>query len=151
DSNITPAGATYMIQRSWSDAAAKAGKNPCVPVPNNDPYFNSIPVLSKVTLPYYGSPVQTKGVVIAKGQSATIDVQLYSEAPTAGPWKIKAWDYNDYFGGGNPDLMLSLDKDTGQNGDVVKLTITVLNTNKQLGGEPFILQSDLNGQQNLSV
>jgi hypothetical protein len=138
-----------MIQRSWSNAAAKAGKNPCVPAPSA-PYFNSIPVLGPVTLAYYGSQVHTKGVQIPVGGKATIDVQLYSEAPTAGPWTIKAWDYEEYFGA-NPRLKLSLDKDSGQNGDTVKLTIEVLKGNKALGGEIFILESNLGGQQNLSV
>ncbi len=151
DANFVPAGATYMIQRSWSNAAARAGKNPCVPVSTAAPYFNSIPVQTSVTLPNYGQPVQTKGVKIAVGQSATIDVQLYSEAPTSGPWTIKARDFNEYYGLGNPRLQLSLDKTSGQSGDIVKLTITVLKANKNLGGEAFVLQSELDGQQNLSV
>ncbi|MFT3765172.1 MAG: hypothetical protein QM820_06600 [Minicystis sp.] len=150
DTNVIPPGATYMIQRSWSNAAAKAGKNPCVPAPDA-PYFNSIPVLSPVTLPYYGYKVPTQGVKIPVGEKATIDVQLYSEAPTTGPWTITAWDYEDYFGSGSPRLQLSLDKGSGQNGDTVKLTIEVLKDNKGLGGELFILESNLGGQQNLSV
>jgi hypothetical protein len=150
DTNVVPPGATYMVQRSWSNAAAKAGKNPCVPAPS-EPYFNSIPVLGSVKLSYYGSQVTTKGVQIPVGGQGTIDVQLYSEAKTAGPWTIKAWDYNEYLGAGSPRLQLSLDKDSGQSGDTVKLTIQVLKASKSFGGEIFILESNLGGQQNLSV
>ncbi len=45
DSNYTPPGSTYMVQRSWSNAAATAGTNPCVPVPMPTPYFQSTAVL----------------------------------------------------------------------------------------------------------
>jgi hypothetical protein len=151
DSNVTPPGATYMIQRSWSDAAAKAGKDPCVPAATTEPYFNSVPVLpDTLSLNYYGQPVTTKAVTIPVGQSKTIDLQLWSEAATAGPWTVTAWDLNDYLGGAK-NLDVSLDKSTGKNGDTLKLTIKVLSKDQSYGGEGFVIVSDLNGQENLSM
>jgi hypothetical protein len=152
DSNITPAGATYMIQRSWSNAAAKAGKQPCVPVPAGaPPYFNSMPALpDTVTLDWYGSAVQTKGVHIPVGQTKTIDLKLFSEAET-GPWTVTAYDLNDYLGTGTKHLDLSLDKTTGKNGDVLKLTIKVLSKDANLGGEGFVISSTLNGTENTEM
>src|SRR5205823_6791437 len=45
DAYVVPADMTYMIQRSWSNAAAKAGHSPCVP-PLNEPYFNTAAIVS---------------------------------------------------------------------------------------------------------
>jgi hypothetical protein len=149
DSNVTPAGSTYLVQRSWSNAAAKAGKNPCVPAPSA-PYFNSIPLLAPVIYGHFGSFFLTQGVTIPVGGQATIDVELYSEAPTAGPWTIEAEDIHSLLGNGSPNLALALDKTSGVGGDVVKLTITVLADDPNFGGEAFVIKSDLDGQQNLS-
>jgi hypothetical protein len=152
DSNYTPAGAAYMIQRSWSNAAARAGKNPCVPATGSSPYFNSEPVLADVvTLDSYGAKVKTKGVSIPVGGSKTIDVRLWSEAPTAGPWTVTAYDLDDYLGSGKPHLDLTLDRTSGENGDVLHLTIKVLSEDKTFGGEGFVLVSYLNGQENASL
>lgn len=154
DSNYTPPGSTYMVQRSWSNAAARAGKNPCVPVPTSYPtYFNSYPVLpDMVTLDGQGlgQSITTEGVKIAVGQSQTIDIVLHSEAPTSGPWNVQVTDLSYFVGDtANPVLDLTLDKDTGSDGDVLHLTIKVLSTDSQLGGEGFVLSSTLGAQQNL--
>jgi hypothetical protein len=149
DTNYTPSGSTYAVQRSWSNAAASAGTNPCVPVPPTGPFFNSMPVLpDTVSVDYYGQAVQTKGVTIAVGQSATIDVQLYSEAATNGPWTVTVYDLSDYLGD-TPDNQVSLDKATGSNGDVLHLTIKAKHAATNGGG--FILISDLGGQENFSM
>ena len=101
DSNYTPPGSTYMVQRSWSNAAAKAGTNPCVPVPATGPYFNSYPTLpDMVTLTAgspSGGPITTEGVKIPVGQSRTIDVVLHSEAATSGPWTVAVQDLSQYY------------------------------------------------------
>ena len=150
DSNYTPPGSTYMVQRSWSDRAAAAGTDPCVPVPLN-PYFDSMAVLpDTVTLSYYGTPTTTKGVLIPIGSTKTIDVQLFSTAATSGPWTVTAYDLNDYLGG-TANTTVSLDQSTGSNGDVLHLTITVNSKDAQLGGEAFVLVSDLGTQENISM
>src|SRR5262249_20812688 len=127
DQYMTPTDMTYMVQRSWSNKAAMAGKDPCVPLPTPpDVYFNSAVVVSDIIpVNFFGSTLMGKGVKIPVGQSKTVDVDLFSEAPTAGPWKLKVIDYNQAYGG-SANLTFSLDKDTGMNGDVLKLTITVV-------------------------
>jgi hypothetical protein len=154
DSNYLVPGATYMIQRTWSDNAADAGLNPCVPVPATGPYFNSYPVLPDTITLQYDGPWTTQGVSLAIGQSTTIDVVLASEAPTSGPWTVTAYDYNDYVygagSGSSPTTTVSLDKTSGSNGDVLHLTITALSYDSSFGGGGFVLDSSLNGQDNLS-
>jgi hypothetical protein len=150
NSFLVPAGSTYMVQQSWSNAAALAGKDPCIPRGTTAPYFNSMPVLpDAISLDYFGAWA-TRGVKIPVGQSKTIDVQLFSEAPTQGPWKVTAYDYNEFLGG-QPNLQLSFDKDTGSNGDVLKLTIKVLSVDPSIKGEGFVLESKLGEDANLSV
>ncbi len=100
DANYTPPGSTYMVQRSWSNHAALAGTNPCVPVPAGDgPYFNSYPTLpDTVTLGgnYWSTPVAIPGVLIPVGQTRTIDIVLQSQAPTSGPWTVNVLDLSQY-------------------------------------------------------
>jgi hypothetical protein len=163
DSNYQPPGAKYMIQRSWSNAAAKAGQNPCVPVPATGPYFNSSPVLpDTVHLNNFGQSVATKGVKIAKGSSKTIEVQLWSTAKTAGPWTITAYDLNYYLTGQNNQanstvtfMETGMSTATGSNGDTLHLTIHLTSTDPQSGGAGFVLQSDIGMgadlQENLSM
>jgi len=151
DQYLKPADMTYFVQRSWSDKAAAAGKDPCVPLLSPpDIYFNSAPVvMDDVTIvPFFGVTMMGKGVKIPVGQSRTIDVQLFSEAPTAGPWKLTVRDYNEaYFGKAN--LTFSLDQNTGMNGDVRKLTITVVGTDASLKAEPFWIESTLGNASNV--
>ena len=149
---VTAPGIDHKVQQSWSDAAARAGEDPCLPVSGKEPYFQSSPVLTDpVTIDYYGSPWSTKGVTIAVGSSKTIDVELWSSAKTSGPWKVSAVDNNAYTNGGKPLLSFSWDKTSGINGDVLHLTITVLEADTSLKGEAFLIQSDLGDQSNLQM
>jgi hypothetical protein len=152
DSNYLPPGSTYMIQRSWSNAAAKAGKNPCVPVASTDPYFNSYPILSDtITINYFGTLTPTKGVSIPVGQSKTIDVLLSSNGTTAGPWNVKAYDLNAFLGN-TANTTVSLDKTSGSNGDVLHLTITVKSYDPNWSAAGFVVESTASdGQDNLSI
>src|SRR5207249_3243673 len=59
----------YVLQRSWSNAAARAGTDPCVPAPSRPFYDTS-------TTP---STVQH----VAAGASVTFTLRGFSEAPTA--------------------------------------------------------------------
>jgi hypothetical protein len=152
DANYQPPGASYMLQRSWSNAAAAAGTNPCVPVPDAGAYFNAYPQLpDAVTLGTGGSRTRTRGVAIPVGQTRTIDVVLASDGPTAGPWTVQAWDINEYLGYTPVTTTLSLDRDTGVSGDVLHLTITVNAYDPSYGGAGFVLESTLGGQDNLTM
>lgn len=113
------------VQRSWSNAAAKAGHDPCVPAIDNGPYFNAAPVLPDTIKlgSGRGDAVATKGVKIPVGESRTIEVDLFSDGPTNGPWQVKArsLDFSN-----TKTLELSLDRTSGQNGEKIYLTIKAL-------------------------
>jgi hypothetical protein len=105
-----PAGLAAPIARVWSNAAAAAYHDPCVPAPGG-PYFVAVPVA--------GNGATPGEAVIPAGQSVTIDLELLSDAPTGGPWTLKAGSLN-----GTSPFSYVLDHATGTNGDVRKLTIT---------------------------
>jgi hypothetical protein len=157
DAYFVPSGATYMIQRTWSNAAAKRLTNPCVPSAAPGPYFNTAPSLDTVKYPLPGGGlIQTRGLSIPMGQTKTIAVTLYSVAPMPGPWRITAYDYS-YLLGQAANLELSLDRRTGQNGDTIHLTVKVRSRSPSIGGEAFVLSSEYGApgdavyQNNLSM
>jgi hypothetical protein len=133
-------GTTYVVQRSWSNLAAAAATNPCVPAPAG-PYFNSFPALTGTLLSVGPRAFPTTGVVIPLGQSKTINVNLFSAAPTAAKWTVRAYTLEQVLNQTSTNLSLSLDKTTGVNGDVLHLTLTPRSTNTALGGEGFVLVS----------
>ncbi len=116
----------YTVQRTWSNMAALAGHDPCQPAYPSAPYFNAVPVLPDDVVAHEGpSMVHVKGVNIPVGQTKTIDVDLFSDAATSGPFTVTASDLSKFLGS-DPALELSLDRDAGENGQVLHLTIHVL-------------------------
>jgi hypothetical protein len=148
NSFLVPPGSKYMVQQSWSNAAAAAGDDPCVPVANKDPYFAAIAVM-KDTFNISGIPGKTTGVKLMAGQSATVDVQLFSNGPTK-PFKVTPHDISDLIGG-SPNLAMSLDKNTGVNGDILKLSIQALQIDATLGVDVFFLSADLGTEGSLTM
>ena len=107
----------YVVQRNWSNAQAKAGHDPCQPAQEGQVYFNA-----SATFPdkINTRGVFTKGIKVPVGQSKTLPLSLYSDGPMA-PWTVTAQALAR--NGGSP-VTLTLDKNSGQNGDIINLTIT---------------------------
>jgi hypothetical protein len=143
DSFYRPTGISSLVQRVWSNKSAAASHGPCEPDAPS-PYFNSAPVMPD-TISVVGSPIgsfQNRGVNIPIGQSKTIEVDLYSDGPTSGPWTVQALDLSSAFFGGPATLSFSFDHDQGQNGDKLELTIKAL-AKSSFGASPFWIQSTL--------
>ena len=132
-----PADIGYTVQRSWSNVAAKAGQDPCVPAATDEPYFNAAPALTEDIK--FGAGT-TKGVTVAVGQSRTIDVDVFSLGPTSAPIAVKVDVFGVSHTGPIPsdEITATLDRRSGQNGDVLALTIKA-NKQTQLGVAGFIL------------
>jgi hypothetical protein len=109
--NDTVLESTFTVQRSWSNKAAKASHNPCVPVPNGEVYFNAAARAQKVVLK-------------AKGDTTTLDIDAFSDAPMA-DWTISGVDFAQ-FQGGTASVSFSFDKTVVHNGSHVVLTLTAL-------------------------
>jgi hypothetical protein len=143
-SYYTPSSIGFSIQKSWSNAAAAAGQNPCVPAIAGKDYYNARPILSdsvSYTDPQMGNrTTTTTGVSIPVGQSRTIELDLMGTNPGL-TFSLSAAEPS-----GASHLSFSFDKSTGVVGDKIKLTITVHSKNHDYGSaEPFWIISTSGG------
>ncbi len=144
-------GFTYVAQRSWSNAAASAGKNPCIPRDANEPFANAAPVISATgTINYYGNWM-TKVVHAALNSNTMVDVQAWSNAPMGVPFSVTALDVQGDFYGGSRLLNLTLDNATANNGDTLHLTVHPVAYDNQLNGALFMIRTDWDGGSSLAV
>jgi len=141
-----PPAIPYTVQRIWSNKAALAGTDPCVPLPAGDVYFQTYPVMpNMITLSSRGMTVQTKGADIPVGGSKTIEMDLASSAPTSGPWTVRIIDSSST---GTAYLTAAFQECsgqatcTGQNGDKLHMKITVVAAGRR-NTEPFFIESKL--------
>jgi hypothetical protein len=142
---VTPQDIGYPVQRTWSNLLAQGSHDPCTPAISGA-FFDAAPVLTEsVTLnsAITGS-ITTKGVTIPVGQSKTIEVDLFSDGDTGGPWQVTADDllYKYYGSYGFPKtLSFAWDRTQGQNGEKLHLTVTVTAASLIGGGHAFMITS----------
>jgi hypothetical protein len=142
DAALRPDELDFEIQRSWSNRAAAAMQDPCVPAIDARPYFNAAPSLPDVvTLATRDRSrnVAARGLVIPVGGSRTIDVSLFSTAPTSGAWRVSAREL--VFDGASAAFAFRWDRTSGVNGDVLHLTITARDEAPE--GRAFTVSSSL--------
>lgn len=140
----------YIVQRSWSNKLAKAWHDPCQPAIDGAPYFNAAPVLpDSITAKFGPQTFQVDGVKLGLGETRDVEIDLFSDAKTDGPWLVEAHDVRTLLGQ-EPGLDLALDRSTGVNGEKLHLTITVLTEGKNKT-ESFLLVSTLGKQKNLWI
>jgi hypothetical protein len=127
----------YLVQRTWSNAAAAAGHDPCVPA-LAAPYMGAAPMLqdSEQIASIHSGMVTTKGVQVPLGMSKTIDVVLFSDAPSA-DFSVHADDVAQFMGG-SPELSFAWDQLSGHNGDTLHVTVT-RSANGMGGGSEFVI------------
>lgn len=108
----------YTVQRVWSVQNASAGKNPCVPIPSGEAYFNVYPTDSVL--------------VMDVGQSKTIEIDAGADGDI-GSWMLTAQDWTDATGQ-SLYLTFSIQNGTGaaagpevlvQSGDRLELQVTM--------------------------
>ena len=144
----TPADVGNAVQRTWSNLLAAASHDPCAPDLAGLPFFDSAPVLTE-TVTFTSSltgTITTKGVTIPVGQSKTIEVDLFSDSPTSGPWTVTADDLlnRDYASYGlTKTLSFQWDRTQGTNGDKLHLTITLTGASFLGGAHAFVITSTL--------
>lgn len=151
---VTPPDVGYLVQRTWSNELAKQSHDPCAPDPTGVAYFNSAPVLPEavtVTSSLTGTVV-TQGITIPVGESRTIEVDLFSDGDTGGPWTVSAADvlyalYGSY--GLANTLGFAWDRTEGENGQKLHLTITVLRASLIAGAHAFMITSTKGARQSV--
>jgi hypothetical protein len=127
----------FRVQGLWSNKAARAGKNPCIPN-DGSAYYNVVPLevedVDVVVPPKLSVTSRTLGYRIPSG-SRTINLGLYSDRDTGGPWKVSA------IVGGSASTIVAADPkvdngeervnvtfagaDSGKNGDKLQVRIDV--------------------------
>jgi hypothetical protein len=149
DANIIPADGQLMVQRTWSNLAAAAGQNPCVP--STGTYYGVEPVLPDTgSLPGFGGATKTKVVKIAKDTTGTIDLPLFT-SNISGPFNVIVYDGIYQYFGGDKLLQMKLDRSTGNNGDVLKLSITPTGFDSQLKADVFIVEAHWQGGMSMAM
>ena len=129
-------GLPYSVQRVYSNVSALAGHDPCVPIPAGRVYFAAAP-LPTDDVPI-GNGESMKGMIMNVGDSSTLDVVLFSDAPED-TWQVFPYDAEALYGR-PPNLEFTLDHDHGQNGDKLKMSIHVLQKGQD-GIEPYLMYS----------
>jgi hypothetical protein len=147
---FTPSDFAYQVQRAWSNTAAREGRDPCQPELPGEVFFNSVPLLTDtVSILYNNQAYSTLGAKIAVGASKTIPVQLHSEGPTR-PWRVDAVAIDGTWNMSN-NLTFAWDRQSGQNGDTLHLTITAAAIDPTFGGDFFLIESTIGNTTNYSV
>jgi hypothetical protein len=128
DAYFKPASPPYPVQRLWSNAAAKAGHDPCGPA-TSDPYFNVAPqgleMLSSVVIGTATKAVQGLGYHLPAGATGTFEVGYFSDAPTSAPIELTAVEGDGMTAPITKVLTLSVATGSGRNGDKDKVTVSV--------------------------
>jgi len=125
-------GMTYAIQRIWSNAAARAGTDPCVGGPSAT-YYQSVPEQpDAMTITLFGGNVATMGKKIALGASGTLT--LHVAGTGSGPFRVTATDIATLLGATTPLLKFEQPTGTFQIGDTVSIRVTVMAKDANLGG-----------------
>jgi hypothetical protein len=122
----------YTVQKMWSNAAASAGKDPCIPEMNGDPYIMGIPQLDA-----HGA------VKIAVGAEAKVPVYVYADTPTDAPVTLQAHGLK-----GMGTLALTLDRATAKPGETVTLTVKSVAVGPT-GEEPFAILATTGSRTNM--
>jgi hypothetical protein len=101
--------AGFFAQRVWSNAAAAAGRSPCVPAPAGDVFFGV-------------SPSSPDPVTVPAGGSAVVELTAWSSAPR-GSWGVAAAAFPGFQATLAPTGTLA--ESVVSAGDTVTLTVTV--------------------------
>lgn len=104
----------FTLQRAWSNRAAAAGHNPCVPAPDR-PYLALIPAAPTVQL--------TPGTTITIPLTATADRPVPA-------WTVTAFDLAEHHGR-QRCVAATLDRSTVATGQTAHLTITARQPNPE--------------------
>lgn len=129
-------GMTYTIQRMWSNAAARAGTDPCIGDPST-PYYQGVPDQpDDVTISLFGSQIMTKGTRIAVGASGTLTLHVMGTG--GGPFIVSVHDVSStFFGDQTPALTFTQPTGAHALGDTITVPVTVHAKDTYLGAESF--------------
>jgi hypothetical protein len=131
---LAPAGMSYAIQRTWSNGAAHAGTDPCIPNGASS-YYQTIPdAPDAASVSVFSTTTATHATKIAKGATGTLTLHVYATDTSSGPFTVTVDDWNGLVT--QPSVkLLSITQPVGtfHAGDTVTVQVTVNNPDTQLG------------------
>lgn len=142
--SMNAGNSVFSVVRTWSNKAAAAGHDPCVPAPEGV-YFNAVPLVSEIAKGESspGGQFFGPGLKLQVGQSQMVDITLFSDGPTDGDWDVQAWDASSWLTDSDSDLLeLDLDHNFGSNGDKLRLTVKALGKSQMHCGVYFLFSSN---------
>lgn len=144
-----PPGYPWYVQKSYSNRAAWAGTEPCVPAATPEYFYGAPEVPDMESIDLTGTGAQpTAVVVIAPGASVTIPVLLVG-SPGVTSMQVQAYDLGDLIG--QPSVLsVSLSASSGAPGDTVQLTITKT-TAEPMGAGGFAILTQNSLGQTMSI
>lgn len=145
-----PPGFPWYVQKIYSNRAAWAGTNPCVPADTPDYFYAApeVPDTASLDLVGTGTPVPTAVVHVPVGTSVTIPVLLVGSADIPS-MQLQAFDLNQFTG--QPTVLsLSLSAASGAPGSTVQLTITK-NSAESGGAGGFAILSQSGQTETFSI
>ncbi len=98
----------YSLTRVWSNANAKIGQQPCIPVPPET-----------AAIPYFNAAITDEILIAKPGDTVSTQLVCYSFGPLAGPLTVSAQTWSQ------GTLTFSFDPPTCTNGTNVTMTIQV--------------------------
>lgn len=119
---VRPERLGYAVARVWSNAAARAGDNPCVPAPEATSFVRAdvaLPHRLQARLAGGARTVASVGVRLAPGQTVTLPVQLAAPAGDAQSFEVQVEQVAGH------DLILDLSSARGQGGQTLQLQVTM--------------------------
>jgi len=129
----------FMVQRTWSNAAAKAGHDPCVPAPAS-PYIAAAPIFTEpVPIDGYTGTRTTKAVQLGVNATKTIEIDLFSDQQTDA-YSVDVEDAAAMYGS-PAELAFAWDTPLGKNGDKLHLSIKRLRAATDGPGSIFLLST----------
>jgi len=133
----------YTVQRSWSNVAAQAGQDPCVPAPSGAYVGAAARLPDRVKGAYGGQDLNVEGVKLAKGQTTTLEIDLFSDTATD-PFTVSVAGFTP------GTLTVKLDKTQGKNGDKITATVTrVKDAGGFTGMAPFTVKAKLGTRESI--
>jgi hypothetical protein len=144
-------GLAFTVQRIWSNKNAREGHDPCQPGLPGEVYFNSMPELKdSATVGSGGTSVTIESVNVPVGSSKTINLDLFSEGDTGGPWMVQVEDYSQ-LGGGPTLLDFTLNPPSGQNGNQLQLTVLPKTASASGRSALFVVKSTRGNDANVWI
>jgi hypothetical protein len=144
-----PSGYPWYVQKTYSNRAAWAGTQPCVPADSPEYFYAApeVPDIESIDLTGTG-PQPTAVVRIAVGASVTIPVLLVGSAGVT-TMQLQAYDLNQFTG--QPTVLsLTLSASSGAPGETVQLTITKTSA-EPMGYGGFAILSQNGQAQTFSI